>query len=83
MRVFKWGMHVVGRDLLYPSPTTPWDSGIGDLHSSMEAPRVPPTEATQYMSQHLMRAWGSETGSMFHEGVWPPRGRVRLSSILY
>jgi hypothetical protein len=56
--------------LSYPSPTTPWDSGIGDLPSSMEAPRVPPTEATQ----HLMRARGSETGSMFHEGVWPPPG---------
>jgi hypothetical protein len=57
-----------------PSPTTPWDSGIGDLRSSMEAPRVPPTKATQYMSQRLMRAWGSEMGSMFHEGVWPPPG---------
>ncbi|KIM89571.1 hypothetical protein PILCRDRAFT_1917 [Piloderma croceum F 1598] len=35
---------------------------------------VPPTEATQYMSQYLMRARGNETGSMFHEGVWPPSG---------
>jgi hypothetical protein len=48
------------RDLSYPSPSTPWDAGIGDLYSSMEAlhhpSRAPPTEATQYMSQHLMRA---------------------------
>jgi hypothetical protein len=66
------------RDLSYPSPSTPWDSGIGDPRSSMEAlhhpSRFPPTEATQYMSQYLMRARGSETGSMFHEGVWPPPG---------
>jgi hypothetical protein len=60
------------RDLLYPCPTSPWDSGVGNLCSSMEALHHPlwtsPTEATQYMSQHLM------TGSMFHEGVWPPSG---------
>ena len=66
------------RDLSYPSPSTPWDAGIGDLRTSMEAlhhpSRAPPTEATQYMSQYLMRARGSETGSMFHEGVWPPPG---------
>jgi hypothetical protein len=66
------------RDLSYPSPTTPWDSGIGDLRSSTEAlhhpSRAGPPEATQYMSQYLMRARGSETGSMFHEGVWPPPG---------
>jgi hypothetical protein len=88
MRVLRWGMCVVGRlvgrDLSYPSPTTPWDSGIGDLRSSMEAPRVPPTEATQYMSQHLMHARGSETGSMFHEGVWPPleEGAILVDPIL-
>jgi hypothetical protein len=69
------------RDLSYPSPTT-WDSGMSDLRSSMEAPhhlsRVPPTEATQYMSQYLMRARGSETKEC---GL--PQGRERLSSILY
>lgn len=66
------------RDLAYPSPSTPWDSGSGDPRSSIEAlhhpSRAPPTEATQYMSQYLMRARGSETGSVFHEGVWPPPG---------
>ena len=58
------GLH---RDLSYPSLTTPWDSGIGNLRSSMEAlhhpSRAPPTEATQYISQYLVRAQGSETGS--------------------
>jgi hypothetical protein len=66
------------RPLSYPSPTTPWDSSIGDLRSSMEVlhypSRAPHTEAMQYMSQYLMRARGSEIGSMFHEGVWPPPG---------
>ena len=79
---FKIG-HVRGRsaggsgsywDLSYPSPSTPWHAGIGDLCSSMEAlhhpSRAPPTEATQDMSLHLMRARESEMGSMFHEGVW-------------
>jgi hypothetical protein len=83
---FKIG-HVHGRsaggsgsywDLSYLSPSTPWDVGIGDLCSSMEAlhhpSRAPPTKAMQYMSQYLMRARRSETGSMFHEGVWPPPG---------
>jgi hypothetical protein len=64
------------RDLSYPPPATPWDSG--DPRSSIEAlhhpSRTPPSEATQYMTQYLMRARGSETGSMFHEGVWPPPG---------
>ena len=45
-------------DLLYLSPSTPWDAGIGDLCSLMEVLHHPswasPTEATQYMSQHLM-----------------------------
>jgi hypothetical protein len=58
--------------LLYPCPTSPWDSGVGNLCSLMEAlhhpSRTSPTEAMQYMSQHLMM------GSMFHEGVWPPSG---------
>jgi hypothetical protein len=46
----------------YPSPTTPWDSGIGDLRSSMEAlhhpSRAPPTETTQYMSQYTEKRDG-------------------------
>jgi hypothetical protein len=67
------------RDLSYPSPSTPWDSGSRDPRSSMEALHhpsrsAPPSEASQYMTQYLMRARGSETGSMFHEGVWPPPG---------
>jgi hypothetical protein len=68
-------------DSLYTSPTT-WNSGMSDLRSSVEAlhhlSRVPPTEATQYMSQYLMRARGSETKEC---GL--PQGRERLSSILY
>jgi hypothetical protein len=83
MRVLRWGTYVVGRlegrDRIGICciPTTPWDSGMGDLRSSTE--RYPthhglPTEATQYMSKYLMHAQGSETGSMFHEGVWPPPG---------
>jgi hypothetical protein len=61
---------------------TPWDTGTSDPRSSMEALHHPsrytppqPSEATQYMTQYLMRARGSETGSIFHEGgVWPPPG---------
>jgi hypothetical protein len=68
-------------DSSYPSPTT-WNSGMSDLPLSMEAlyhlSRAPPTKATQYMSQYLMRARGSETKEC---GL--PRGRERLSSILY
>jgi hypothetical protein len=48
------GESALYRDLSYPYPTTPWDSGIGDLRSSTEAlhhpSRAPPTEATQYES---------------------------------
>jgi hypothetical protein len=66
------------RDLLYPSPSTPCDVGIGDLHLLMQAlhhpSRAPPTEATQYTSQYLIRARGSKMGSMFQEGVWPSPG---------
>ena len=43
--------------------------------------RALPTEAMQYMSQYLIRAQGSETGSMFHEGVWPPGSDARRSNI--
>jgi len=74
------------RDLLYLSLTTSWDSGMGDLRSSMEAlhhpSRAPPTDVTQYMSQYLMRARGSEAVSMFHEGMWPRGGSdARRSNI--
>ena len=34
--------------------------------------RAPPAAAMQYMNQYLMRARGSETGSMFHEGPLLP-----------
>lgn len=44
-------------NLSYPSPSTHWDLGVGDLRLSMEAlhhpSRAPPTEATQYMSQYM------------------------------
>jgi hypothetical protein len=50
---------------------------MGDRRLSMEALHhpswAPPTEATQYMSQDLVRAQGNETGSMFH--VASPWGR--------
>jgi len=68
----------VDRDCTGTCRTRLRDSGIGDPCSSMEAlhhpSRTPPIEATRYMSQYLMRVRGSETGSMFHEGVWPPPG---------
>lgn len=76
------------RDLSYAAtPSTPWDSATyGDPRTSMEAlhhpSRAPPSEATQYMSQYLMRARGSETGSMFREGVWPPPGEALVDPIL-
>jgi hypothetical protein len=85
MRVLRWGMYMVGqlvgRDrigIYRARLQLHWDSGIGDLRSSMEAlrhpSRAPPAKATQYMSQYLMRARGSETGSMFHEGALLPPG---------
>jgi hypothetical protein len=71
--------------LSYPSSTTPWNSGISDLRSSMEAlhhpSRAPPTEATPYMSQDPVRAQGNKTGSMFH--VAPPgEGATLVDPIL-
>lgn len=76
------------RDLSYPFLTTPWDSDIGDLRSSMEAlhhpSRAPPTEATQYTSRDLVRARGSGTRSMFHEGVRPRPGEgAGIVGLLY
>ena len=47
-------------------------------------PRAPPTESTQYTSRYLIRVRGSETGSMFYEGVVasPRRGNdARWSDI--
>jgi hypothetical protein len=93
---FKIG-HVRGRsaggsgsywDLSYPSPSTPWHAGIGDLCSSMEAlhhpSRAPPTEATQDTSLHLMRAHGkARRGVCSMKECGFSLGRERHSSILY
>lgn len=67
------------RDMSYPAPTTPWDVD-GDPRSSIEAlhhpSRLPSSEANQYMSQYLMRARASASGSLFREELGDGPGLV-------
>jgi hypothetical protein len=94
MRVLRWGMYVAGgsgsyRGLSYASPTTPWDSGIRNLGSSIETLHHPsqasPTEATQYMNQYLMRARGkafSWEGATLVDPILRSSSQVDLTGIV-